>query len=442
MNLRRIRLVLTTWYVVVLLAIVVAMGTAAYVALNRALASEVDRSLESSAARLADQLREQPAPTAPTPVSGERQRGRDDDHGDDDEGHELEYLTGSSGDVFYAVLSPEGTTLANPLNVDFSRLGGADGIEEARLEGKAWRTVKAGEGEYRLLFYAVVRDGTTISIVEAGRSLKAHHNDLNNLAIVLVITSAGGLAFAVVGGLYVSGRALRPASEAYEKQREFVSDASHELRTPLTLIRASAEAIQRSRKSTIASEDAEAIGDILSESDRMSTLVDDLLTLAKLDEKRLPLRRQSFDLSVLLQEVGRWARTFARGRDVTIRVDTPVQLNTYADLEAVQRVVRILVDNAVRYAGEGGVIQISGRAVDGWAEVAVSDSGPGLQPEDLKHVFERFYRVDASRSKDTGGSGLGLSIARGIVEAHGGRISVESKPGSGATFKFTLPRQP
>ena len=100
----------------------------------------------------------------------------------------------------------------------------------------------------------------------------------------------------------------------------------------------------------------------------------------------------------------------------------------------------ILVDNAIRYAGESGTIEIRGKAAGIWSEVSVSDAGPGLEPDDLKRVFERFYRTDQSRTKDTGGSGLGLSIARGIIEADGGHISAESKPGEGATFRFTLPR--
>lgn len=435
MNLRRIRLTLTAWYVVVLVAIISVMGVVAYVALSRALSSEVDNSLESSAIRLADQVRDRKR--SPTTGNGPNRRTEHDGDGGSDE---LEYLTGASGDVFYAILAPDGTTLDNPLNVDLSRLALPDGVKEALDKGLAWRTTKAGDEEYRLLFFAVSRNGTPTAIVAAGRSLEPHHHDLTNLALVLLATSAGGLALAVVGGLYVSGRALRPVRESYDKQRSFISDASHELRTPLTLIRASAEAIQRGRKSTIAPDDAEALDDIVLESDRMSLLVADLLTLAQLDEIRIPLRRQDIDLSELLAAAGRRAGIMARGHGIAITVDVQPGLHANADPAAVERVLGILVDNAVRYAGGRGTIEIRGSVAGSWAEVSVSDAGPGLDPEDLKRVFERFYRTDQSRTKETGGTGLGLSIARGIIEAHGGHISAESKPGAGATFRFTLPR--
>ncbi len=446
MNLRRIRIALTAWYVVVLLGIISAVGIVSYIALHRALSNEVDRSLVSGAQGIAAQMRAQPerAPDGDAGRHNTQAHATPDDPGglgheaEEHAGYELRYLTGTSGDAFYVILRPDGSTLLNPLNVDLSLLPISGALDEVKTNGEAWRTTDTKSGDYRLLLYAVRQNDNVVAIIEAGRSLVGHDRDLANLATVLLATSAGGLALAVVGGFYVAGRALRPASEAFNKQREFVADASHELRTPLTLIRASAEAIQRGRQSNLSSSDREALADIVSETDRMSVLVEDLLTLAKLDEKRLPLRVEAPDLSAMLRDTERWARTLPNGRSISIDVEVPIGLIVKADSEAITRVLRILVDNALRYAGAGGRIEIRGIREGSHAAVSISDSGPGLEPSALEHVFDRFYRADLATNQATGGSGLGLAIAKGIVEAHGGHISVDSTPGHGASFRFTL----
>ncbi len=210
----------------------------------------------------------------------------------------------------------------------------------------------------------------------------------------------------------------------------------------MTLVRASAEAIQRGAAAKLSPENHEALADILLESDRMSGLVNDLLTLARLDEGRLETWRRSFDLADTLREAARWARASARGRDLNIEETIAGGLPVDADPEQLLRVVRGLLDNAIRCTPDGGRIQLAAAVVGGDVQVSLTDTGPGLTAEELDAVFDRFYRVDKVRSHGAGGTGLGLAIAKGIIEAHGGRIWAVSAPARGATFFFTVPLAP
>jgi two-component system, OmpR family, sensor kinase len=225
--------------------------------------------------------------------------------------------------------------------------------------------------------------------------------------------------------------------EALSRQRRFAADSSHELRTPLTSISGYAQMLEEwgLRDPQTA---REGVAAILRESERMQRLVEGLLALTRGDEGA-PLEIEHHDLAAVAEEAARTARTAADGK-VTVEyrpsqrpVDAPF------DRDRIMQVASILLDNALKYTPEGGRVTVRVRESDGWDALEVSDTGIGIPEDQLPLIFERFYRADSSRT--TGGAGLGLSIARQIAEAHGGRIEVESTPGEGSTFTLLLPKK-
>jgi two-component system, OmpR family, sensor kinase len=231
--------------------------------------------------------------------------------------------------------------------------------------------------------------------------------------------------------------ARRDRSEA--QLRRFVSSASHELRTPLTSIRGYAALLRRGAK-----HDPEvletSIARIESEATRMGGLIDDLLLLARLDEQR-PLVRASTDLAVLARDAAEGARAREPERPITVEADGPV--NVIGDQQRLRQILDNLLENARVHTPAGAPVAIEVGVRDGMAVLAVTDNGPGIDPEQAPHLFERFYRGTPPGSGDaaprTEGSGLGLAIVKTIAEAHGGGATVSSRPGEGARFEITLP---
>ncbi len=396
----RVRLQLTVWYVAVLLGIIAIVTGTAYVVLSSALNAEVDDSLRSSAYNISAQIEERiehpPAPSNSGPSSGDDRgdvlsnsgpgssedsedgnsggSGGSDNDGDEYEG--LEYFSGAGNDVFYLILDPAGGVLLNPLNVPTLDFVDAPAVEEAIAQGEAWRTVGSGDEKTRVLYVATGRDGATDSVVTVGRSLHRHNDQLKNLLTVLLATGAGGLVLASMGGFWLAGRALQPTRDAMDRQRQFVSDASHELRTPLTLIRASAEAIQGGTAKQLDEVDQGTLDDIITESDRMSGLVDELLTLAKLEEGRLELLRQNIDAADLIASAAREGELLARGAGLSINIENADHVSVRCDAVRVGQVLRILVDNAVQHTPSGGSIALGVRKTGRWGRVLGAGHGP------------------------------------------------------------------
>ena len=222
---------------------------------------------------------------------------------------------------------------------------------------------------------------------------------------------------------------------ADERLRQFVADASHELRTPLTSIRGYADLYQRGGLTEPARLD-DAMRRVTGEAERMGALVDDLLLLSKLD-RGLPIEHVSVDLASLLDDAAADARAVQSERAVTVHSERP--LTCQGDPLRLHQVVAALVHNALVHTPVDTAIELTGARADGAAVLEIIDHGPGLDPEVAAKVFERFYRGDPSRARSSGGSGLGLSIAKSIVETHGGRITVHTAPGEGCRFTVAVP---
>ena len=173
---------------------------------------------------------------------------------------------------------------------------------------------------------------------------------------------------------------------------------------------------------------------------RLTLLIDDLLLLSTLDSGRLRLDLQPVSVRAATQEVADDFATRARARAVALENSVPGDLVVRADPDRLRQVLSNLIDNGIKYGGDGGRVAVDGKVLaDGRIEVRVSDDGPGLSPEVQPRIFERFYRVDKARSREQGGTGLGLAIVKHVVQAQGGEVRVESRPGAGTSFFFTLP---
>jgi two-component system OmpR family sensor kinase len=263
-------------------------------------------------------------------------------------------------------------------------------------------------------------------------------------------TEVGRLAGSLNGMLSQIETAFRAqaASEATarrseERMRRFIADASHELRTPLSVIRGFAEYYRQRRHDVNEAEIDRMIGRVEDEAARMGVLVEDLLLLARLDQQR-PLARKPVDLLAVAADAVHDIRVLAPDRDVQLHVRSGTAFIVLGDDTRLRQVVGNLTGNALRHTPEGTSIEVAvapGKLGDQPAvALEVSDTGPGLAPEQAQRVFERFYRVDAARSR--GGTGLGLAIVAGLVRAHGGTVALETAPGQGATFRVVLPLAP
>jgi heavy metal sensor kinase len=220
---------------------------------------------------------------------------------------------------------------------------------------------------------------------------------------------------------------------------QFTADASHELRAPVSLIRTTAEVAVQKRDRP-AGEYLEALDDILEESERTSQVVDSLMLLARADSGKENLELVHIDAGAVVKGAAVQGEKLARAHGLTFNSSVPDGwVSIQADADALRRALLILLDNAVKYTPQGGSVSIALAPRDGFAVVSVSDTGIGIAKQDTTHIFDRFWRADKARSREQGGAGLGLSIAKWIVDIHGGSIDVESEPGKGSTFQIRVP---
>jgi heavy metal sensor kinase len=319
-----------------------------------------------------------------------------------------------------------------------------------------------------------------IYVVQLAYPLDDFNEALNRFRRVLFLSSPLLLLLASAGGYWLSRRALGPVDQitrearsisaqnlssrlavphtgdelqrlsetlngmlerleqAFRRITQFTADASHELRTPVALMRTRAEVILRRSRSE--EEYRETLRQILEDLQRTSALIENLMLLARADSGAQALERTRINMAESIQEACLEGRALAETKQISLQAELPeAPVWIDGDANSLLRLILILLDNAVKYTPPQGRITVALYSNDGSAVAEVRDSGIGIAAQDLPHIFERFFRADPARSRQTGGAGLGLAIGKWIVEAHGGTIAAQSRPGEGSVFQVKIP---
>ncbi len=302
---------------------------------------------------------------------------------------------------------------------------------QALRAGSDLRTIAlSGGNRVRLLSYRIGEG----SVLQVGRLLSDQDRLLSQFLLGLVALGSTASVFLAVASWMLAGRTIYPAQRAMDQQQQFVSNASHELRAPLTLLRASADYALRTHATN---EREQSLRDILDECDYMDRLVEDLLLLTRLDAGRLTLAAEAVPLGELLPEIVRQMERVSAAKGVTLQLGAATG-EVHGDKARLRQALLILLDNALRFTPAGGQIRLETLPRGQDVAIVVADSGVGIAAEHLPRIFDRFYQVPG-QPDDRRGNGLGLSIARGLIEAHRGRMSVSSRPGSGTRVEVILP---
>jgi two-component system OmpR family sensor kinase len=472
---RSIRFRLTAWYAVLLLVVLVILGVLLNTLLERELRQDVDQRLKTTATKINNQAELQGN------VFGQPVVVLDPDT-----------LASFPSLLIQAVNAQNeiGFSTQNLIgeNNSYKRLP-APPVQNGETK-PVYTTADLDGVPIRMIHYPVVlSDGTTFGAINVGEPLLQLNQTLGHLRNLLLFAGLAGVFLAALGGWFLAGRALRPVDRitetaaeiaasagterslatrlevpptgdelarlattfnrmldriqaAFTAQRRFIADASHELRTPLTAIRGNLDVLSRQASAepeTPNSDYVEALADLRRESSRMGRLLEDLLTLARTDAAPDldTLRLRPCRLDELASDVLRTAATLANGQHVELVAPDPVTI--LGDPDRLQQLMLVLLDNALLHTPPEGTLTLSVGQSSDVATIAVADTGSGIAPEHLPHLFDRFYRADSARARESGGTGLGLAIARAIAESHHGKISVASEVGKGTTFTVTLP---
>jgi heavy metal sensor kinase len=453
-----IRWRLTAWYVAALALTLLLLGTATVLLTRASLYHWLDEALAERADALCDQVRlVQGEPRLEMPAEGRHT----------DEGAE---------DGFLLLDRARSVVLARGLEGERFRRARA---VMAALGGRtAAGTVSAPGHHWRVASQPVLFQGKTAAVILVAHELGEVEEVLGRMTLVMAALLPLALLVAGAGGLVLAGRSLAPVDQitrsatrlserdlsqrlpvaggdelgrlaatfnaliarleqAFERQRRLTADASHELRTPLSIIRAitSQKLLPGGRRRT-PEEYEEALAQVDEAASYMARLVARLLVLARADAGQVRLERETVELAELLEHVAGQVGE-AAGRSIRVHAAGPAPVS--GDPLRLTELFLNLLGNATRYTPPEGMVTVEVRRQGGEAVVVVKDTGIGIPPEHLPHVFERFYRVDQARAREAGGAGLGLAIARWIVDAHRGAIRAESEPGHGTTMTVTLP---
>jgi len=468
MILGNIRFKLIIWYIFILGIILTAFSTFLYLTLSRSLYRGIDVKIKS--------IGEVIASSSTNPYSqysfSNIDRMLEDSFG-------LKPVT-----KFIQVLDESGRIGRKSQNLQHFQLPISIRALKNASQGKiTFETTKAlGKYPLRMVTVPVIRGRHIINIVQVATSLEQVGEALKTLLLILWITVPSALVVASLGGLFLANKALKPVDEitktarmitskrldqriklrktkdeigrlaetfndmisrlgqSFKQIRQFSADASHELRTPLTILKGEMEVGLRRRRRP--EEYRKILNSNLEEVNHMTQIVDDLLFLSKADMGEVHLQKHPINLTKLVSEVGAQTKMIAMAKDIKVHISKDSDVPVIGDRLRLRELLLNLVDNAVKYTPEGGEMMISLERDDDRVKLRVMDNGIGIPTEDQPHIFDRFFRVDKARSREAGGSGLGLSICKWIVEAHGGEISVESEVTKGSLFTVTLPLAP
>jgi two-component system, OmpR family, sensor kinase len=466
-----LRLRLTLWYVGLLAAILIAFGVGLYSIVSFSLYDEVDTTLESKARDIEVSLATVLA-VQNDPMTVLRQGGVLLPKAD--------AFAGSDINVYVQIADLDGSVISKSTNL---------GSQKFVVRTDELQDVKAGASIYSIFHINATRlrayvaplrnaNNQVVGVIELAESLREVDTTLATLGARIAGSILAALGIAAIGGAFLARSALAPIDrvsqtaraitlahdlgkrietpntsdevgrlastinemlarieDLFRVQQRFVADVSHELRSPLTAVRGNLDLLRRGAADDAGARE-EGLAAIDSEVARMSRMVADLLMLAQADAG-VPIAKESVELDTLLLDVYRQARMSSDGVKVSLGDEDEAII--LGDRDRLKQALLNLVGNAVKYTPSGGEVKLSLEKDEEWVRIAVRDTGIGIAPEHISHLFDRFYRVDKARARDAGGAGLGLSIAKSVVDAHNGRITVESQAGKGSKFTIWLP---
>jgi heavy metal sensor kinase len=480
-----VRIQLTIWYIIVFTVLIVLFGGVFYVNLQSALAAGFDDALRLRTQQIVSGIKNEQGniliqdvtgelpgtidadETKSTGTVGQHQADQKEMHPDVDLGTLVRVLNGRGQTVYvtpaFLALQVPPKSISQPLH------------------GISWQgTVIAQGGQaVRLYSTALTENGSIYGVVQVGESLTPLGSTLRSALIELLLVGPFVLLLGAVGSYWLAAHAFRPITRltrtaqdieagdlhqrvpvpsardevqdlaltfndmierlerAFTRQRRFVADASHELRTPVAAIRSMTE-VALAQDAPL-EEYAAVLCDVNAEAERLGHLIRDLLDLARIDEGKTVFEHEPVRLDRLVQETAATTESLATERDIVLEVQANEPVTVLGDEAWLIQIVMNLIDNALTYTNAGGKVTLNVEVKDRNAYLTISDTGIGIAPEHMEHIFERFYRVDAARSSHVGGSGLGLAIIERVVRLHGGAVTVESQLGRGSTFTVMLP---
>ena len=269
--------------------------------------------------------------------------------------------------------------------------------------------------------------------VDSENELISHYMDIISVGILT------GIIMSIIASYILSKKTLVPIANTLKKQMEFVQNASHELRTPLTIIQAKQELLLQEPDAKIIDK-SEDIMLTLNETKRLTKLTKDLMILARADENNIKLNKEKVDIDELIDGMAKPYIEMAEFEEKQMKLNLQYEEEAFVDTSKIYQVMVILLDNAIKYTEKGDCIEINTYSKDGKCVIEVKDTGIGISEEAITHIFDRFYREDKARNRETGGSGLGLSIADVIVKAHNGTIKASHNKPKGTIFTIKLPK--
>ena len=459
-----IRTRLTLWYTSALLVVLVAASVASYALFRRSVMHDLDASL----LLVAQVVRDNGSSATEAVLTPSPEAAAEGIFGPD------------LLDKFFQLLDPQGAPGFRSRRLQGRTLPLSRAAHLAALRGQeTFETVELPSRErVRLLTLPVMKSGRLVQFVQVGLSLERAEQTLDRYGQTLLVLIPFGLVLATVGGTGIARAALKPVGDislaarritaedlservamrgtqdeldhlaetlngmlarlegAFGQIRRFAADAAHELRTPLTALRGGIEVALRADRSP--EEYRRVLRSSLEEVEHLIRLAEDLLLLSRTDAAGARPRGR-VDLEPILLEVFDLAARLAQPAGVSVRVEASEPVPVEGDAAALQRAYRNLVENAVKYTPAGGKVELALTRQDGAARLSVRDTGPGIAPADAERIFQPFVRLDAARARETGGAGLGLTIARSIVQVHGGTLSLQSTSGAGSEFTIRLP---
>ena len=412
--LHRLRFRLTAWYVAVFALILAGFGGAVFLAIGSEASRELDRSLARAAQ---DVMRAAAIRRAEAASPGPHLDALEELH-----------IPGRRLYLFDARAAPIHPALAPAWLVAMAHRALAQGTVVAEQDLPDQVTWRVHAERFTLA-------GQTLVAVAAGDALELdqQYPDLLFRFAIAALLALGAVA---LGGWWLARKSVEPVDAAFARMRGFMADAAHELRTPVAVLRSRAEvALRRSRDVEDYRAALAAVGD---EARRLGGIVDDLLTIARADAGDWPISRERLFLDDLVLDAAAAARALGSARGVRVEVDGLEEAPLLGDAVLLRQLLMILLDNAVKFTPGGGEVRVGVQHREGTVRLSVADSGPGIPPEQLPQVFERFFRGDPARARGTG-AGLGLSIARWIAQAHSGTIAITSPAGGGTTAEVCFP---